>query len=154
MLNSIIKVSSTITAAATTDSDVSVDIPEDAGLWSIDGFIFCTGITGGVAAATLYQLKAELSFLSTNQFNSNDARGCLLELALSFYTENADNAASGIGAKTSQIHGKDFMKPIPVYAGERIHVHTHSSIAGLVGQFSFLLYLQTKGGGRRDCRRR
>ena len=151
MLDSIIKIAGTIPADQTKSDISSIDIPEDGFIWAMDGLIYCTGMADDITTADSMVLLAELSFLSTSQMGSNDARGELQEIGIAFY---AEDSLGGAGAKCSEVRATSLNKGIPVQAGERLHAHGYSNLPNLTGAFSFLLYLETKGGGRRATRGR
>lgn len=157
MLDSIIKVAGDIlatTPGVAIDDVAAIDIPEDGLIWSIDCMIYTTDFVDPVAGASAdYLMAAELSFLSTNQFASNDARGELQEIGISFQANSVNAEGGGLG-KTSEVRSTNFTKGIPVMAGERIHAHSFSSLANLTGAFRFLLFMESKGGARRSTRRR
>ena len=152
MIDSIIKIAGNIPAGNTTTNDISsVDIPEDGYIWALHGLLYMTVPPATNAVEDIILLLAELSFLSTNQLGANDARGELIEVGLSCYT---DSTANGTGQKVSENVVITLPKGIPVQAGERLHTHGHSNTTLVTGAFSFLLYLETKGGGRRATRGR
>ena len=125
-------------------SDVaSIDIPEDGEILSILGFVSGKGMD-----ADGDQAYAELSFLSTHQIESNDARGSILEVATRMSLGAAGVAKSNESVVISFTPGSG----IPLNAGERIHLHTFGS-TGVTPKATFMLYLST-GGARRARKRR
>ncbi len=145
-ISAIIKIAGTIPAGVTTNDIASIDIPEDGFIVNIGGTLIA--IDASVAAGTNYVIS-ELSFNSTNQISANDGRGTLAGMTVA----NTFFGTSG-GAKSSEIANLPMPEGIPVNSGERIHLHGISSIADLTGSAVFLLYLLSKGGGRRNIRRR
>ena len=147
-INTIIKVSGALPNAATTNSISSIDIPEDSEIVSIGGLIVTTVAQ---AAAGLWSAVAELSFLSTNQIGTNDARGAVAGIGVTFEIFGA-----AAGTKTSEQNALTFPEAIIVSAGERMHLHGITNLVGpgSVATATFLLYLRTKGGGRRRARLR
>lgn len=159
MSDTVIKVASTavIPVGVVTNSHAAIDIPEDGVLEAVSALIHATvagAETPAVGTEIAYILSAELSFLSTNQFNINDARGSIAEVHVSYHV-SADGTAGGPGSsKMSESSFLTLGKGLTVNAGERIHAHCSSNSATLTGRFVFVLYLSTKGGGRRSGRRR
>jgi len=130
-------------AGTSADSAASVDIPEDGDIVSIHGLCTASGITVETEQATI-----ELSFLSTNQITTNDARGSLMVLGLEAAADTAVGFA--IPAISEVINTPD---GIPVNAGERLHMHIRvSGSATLEGWFD--IYFRTKSITRRTRRRR
>ena len=155
-IDSIIKISGTVIAGATSNGIASVDIPEDGEIVCIGGVLTgdYTGAPAPRANSTL-RLVAELSFLSTNQIGANDARGAIAGLGVSMvelYGEAAETG--GGGGKISEMASICFHEGIIINAGERIYIHGFSSIADLGASATFLLYIKSKGGGRRSTKRR
>lgn len=139
------KITSVIVASATTNSAAAIDISQDSVITGIQGIIqgeYTTPATGSV------YVGAELSFLSTNQININDARGSLCEVVASGVILSTEG-----GYKLSECIYLSHLD-VNVAAGERIHLHTISSVANLVGQATFLLGLSATGVARRAPRRR
>lgn len=149
-IGSIIKIAGTIPAGlATTDARAQIDLPEDGYIWAIDSLIYFTlpPVTGS-AEVTAFML-AELSFLATNQLGANDARGELTEIGVAYTYDTA-----AMAAKASEIRSLTLSSPIPINAGERLFAHVHNNQANQTGAFSFLLFIENRGGGRRSVRRR
>ena len=138
-----IKIFGTGTTNQFTSDVSSIDIPEDGEILGIMGHISANGMN--LADDKVY---AELSFLSTHQIESNDARGSILEVMVQF-----GMLSSGAGP-ASQMITLSFIpgSGIPVNAGERIHLHTFAS-NGPVPKGTFMIYLSS-GGARRSSRRR
>lgn len=152
-IDTIIKVVATIPAdnSNAVSGLASIDIPEDGLITCIGGAI--SGIySPGVAVQTSQslQLTAELSFLSTSQIGVNDSRGSIagITVANTFLFSEVTETGGG-GAKMSEMG--DICPPggIIIQAGERIHLHGLSNWPNLVGTAVFVLYITTKGGGRR-----
>jgi len=141
-IDSIIKVFGTGDISTTTNDVAAIDIPEDGLILGVMGTV--SGAVGDEG-----ELQAELSFLSTNQFQVNDARASIMEV-----NHMAGNlTTSGIPEGSTQIW-MSIPDGIPVSAGERIHMHTRAS-TGNTPTGSFQLYLTfTPGTGRRSQRRR
>ena len=155
-IDTIIKISGTIPANTTTNDIAALDIPEDGEILCIAGIITGTYEPAAAAGANItLRLLSELSFLSTNQIAVNDSRGAIAGLGVAtllFFSEAAETG--GGGAKLSEV--ADICPPegIAVNAGERIHLHGLSSDTNLTGTTTYLLYLKTRGGGRRAVKRR
>lgn len=131
-----------LSVTGSADDIASIDVPED-------GFI--VGLLMSIIDATLASgenVVSEVSFLSTSQNTSNDARGLIGMLSM------------GVGVVTTSGNGQaaqslflNFGDGIPVNAGERIHLHTDITGAPSAGLRN-ALYFSTKGGGRRSAKRR
>ena len=123
------------------DSVVSIDMPEDGEIIAISGTI--SDDTMVIAE----RVRIEISFLSTSQFNSNDARGAIFMMSLGSITTTGGSSAHANHAVSFGGDG------IPINAGERIHMH--ASITGSpAAEAEVLLYIKLKGGARRSTRRR
>ncbi len=156
-LNTIIKISGTIPADATTNDIASIDIPED-------GFISCIGgailgryepTVGSVNFNKSVEVVGELSFLSTNQIGSNDARGTIAGLGVSASLVFGLATEDGAGmAKLSEQDSLCFGEGILINAGERLHLHGFSNLPLLTASLTFILYIKATGGGRRPAKRR
>lgn len=156
-IDTIIKVSGTVLANATTNDIAAIDVPEDGQIMCIGGLIL--GIYTIDPAAVLdsqsVQIAAELSFLSTNQIGINDSRGAIAGIGASSFLGFAEVAATGGGgASFSEQNSLCIEGGIDVNAGERIHLHGYSSLALLTATATFILYMKTRGGGRRASKRR
>ena len=139
---STIKIFGVGTVSVFTNSVAAIDIPEDGEIVAIVGTVQGMGM-GADDTAT-----AELSFLSTNQIDTNDARGSILEVS----TRTGAVSTNG-QAKSSDNIALSIPDGLPVNAGERVHLHTRGS-AAVTPEGVFTLYLRTTGGGRRVGRRR
>lgn len=140
-INSIITVAfSGITATAA--SVANVDMPEDAEIVAISSRISDNTLL------TTESIRTQLSFLSSSQIDTNDARGVIFETQLTAGTLQTNGFIRG-----DANHAISLPDGIPVNAGERIHMHVN--VTGTPnGSATFILYLRTKGGGRRSVRRR
>lgn len=129
-------------AAATADSLASLDI-------QLDGEINAIHMTGKCAGADGLNdgFNAEVSFLSSNSFTSNDTRGSLMiiQSELGFLTTGGHNGS--VNAQVSSLF-------IPVSAGERIHLHMQLNGAPTGVNVHCFLYVQDKGIARASSRRR
>lgn len=127
---------------AATDDCASLDI-------QIDGIITAihmTALAMGVNAAD-EGLYAECSFLSTNTFSANDARGSLMIIEV---VSGMLTSGMGMMAANASIASLE----IPVAAGERIHMHI-SDIGTLSSRNAHaFLYVLDKGTPRIPGRRR
>lgn len=155
-VDSIIKIVGTVPSNATTDAISSIDIPEDGEILTVLGYI--TGIYEPAAAAGAnisLRLATELSFLSSNQISTNDARGSIAEVRTGctyFFSEAVETG--GGGGKLSEQSVMVLNQGIPVFGGERIYMHGFSSDADLTADAAFMIYMKTRGGGRRASKRR
>lgn len=144
-MGNIIKISGTVIANATTNGLASIDAPNDAVITGVQAILTGEWTT---PASDSVNIVGELSFLSTNQINVNDSRGSLMEISVAgamLSTEGGHGLAS-----TLFMGGLD----IPLNAGERLHIHSFSSAANLVGILTFLLHTQVVNTARRSVRRR
>ena len=156
-IDSIIKVSGAIAANDTDQNDIAaIDIPEDGEILAVGGILIGDYDPGPAASANFtIALIAELSFLSTNQFGANDARGTIAGIGCTCILHWSEAAETGgAGGKLSEFGNITFPEGITVNAGERIHLHGSSSLTDATAVASFLLYLKTKGGARRARSRR
>lgn len=129
------------TSAVTADDIAAIDIPED-------GEIVGALLNMSSDDATLGERATlELSFNSTNQLFSNDARGSLATLS------DLAKGGTGVVGYASAIYLNFSADPVPVAAGERMHSHVIMSAAHTI-LFDIILFLKGKGGGRRSVRRR
>ena len=138
-----IKIAGAGTVSVTSNSVVQIDIPEDGEILAISGFVDGSGMD-----ALNDKAVAELSFLSTNQIEVNDARGSILETAVRVAGNTGGFAKGSEHVTLSFTPGSG----IPVSAGERIHMHTFGS-TGVTPNGNFMLYLSA-GGAKRARRRR
>ena len=126
--------------AASADSVVNVDVPEDGAIEAV-----VATISDSTLLAT-EGVTAELSFLSSNQLATNDARGIIYSIVLFAGGTTGRN-------KSSEITSVSFPGGIPVAAGERIHMHVNV-VGAPSARCTFIMYMSTKGGGRRSRARR
>ena len=155
-IDTIIKVSGAITANSTQNDIASIDIPEDGEILCVGGVILGIYSPSPSTFANFGpQLSAELSFLSTNQIGANDARGTIAGIAVSgFILFSETTETGGGGCKLSEQASICPPEGITIQAGERIHLHGVSNAANLTATATFLLYIKTRGGGRRAVKRR
>lgn len=110
------------------DDAASVDVQADGNINAIHGTLY------GDLDADGESIVAELSFLSTNTFLVNDARGSLFTLGGQMSLTTSGVAFTGLNDSISGIK-------IPVSQGERIHLHI-SSTAGVSGDCFMYLYVE------------
>ncbi len=128
--------------AASTDSVASLDIQLDGVITSM----LMTGMCAGVNALD-EGMQAEISFLSSNTFGSNDVRGSLMTMQI-----RSGMLTSGMGNMCDNINISSVN--IPVNAGERIHLHIRDA-GTLTGRVVHAyLYVEDKGVSRLSSRRR
>lgn len=99
-------------ASTTTDSMVSIDVPEDGKIVGVHLNLRAPNMEAGKYA------QVELSFLSTSQTSSNDARGVIARTVIATSLLNTNGLASGHGNEAYS-----FKSGLPVNAGERLHLH-------------------------------
>ena len=124
-----------------TDDVSSIDVPEDGEIMGILIDLFSP------AMASADGMQAEVSFLSSSQFTTNDARGIISRCSLATNTASTSGQA-GAHNSTHMM----FMKGISVNAGERIHLHFETDAAVLC-KIHALLVFKFKGGVRAPRRR-
>lgn len=110
------------------DSAATIDVPDDG---TIENVIFT------VAAKSLDAdgdgAQGELNFGSTNQMTTNDARAVIAHAAVSVGDiQTAENTRSEATVKQT------FPDGLPVFAGERIHLHW-KALGGGVALFTLAL---------------
>lgn len=142
MIDEIVRVAANASGGAQNDL-ASVDMIQDGKIMAV-----AAHLTPKNPGSSDESLRAELSFLSTNQIQSNDARGsiCKIEEEIVF--------ATGVGR---QSFGRslffEFPGGIPVNAGERIHLHSSGS-TGADAEITFDMYVDFVGSGSRGASRR
>ena len=109
--NTIIKMDGGQTAQ---DSAATIDVPDDGLLMGCKLIIAASGFgTGG-----LY-MRAELSFASTNAFDSNDTRA-----TFNYIHVESDDIQTAENSVAHHESNMIFPDGIRVFAGERLHLHT------------------------------
>lgn len=126
---------------ATADDAAAVDIPEDGRIsaiqWGANAELNASGES----------FIAELSFLSTNLFTQNDARGMI-----SVIRSEAGLLTSGMGITAMNL--QVLIEDLRVAGGERIHLHVNVS-SGVAFDVACLIHLETgRALPRRSARRR
>ncbi len=127
-------------AAGSTDSAAQLDIVEDGKIQTIAW----SGAPLGMDALN-DEFRAEVSFSSTNNLNSNDVRQAISEVGAG---QNFLTSGGGAVMINHTIGGLN----INVIAGERIHLHAFTS-TGVIGRLSCFLYIADGSGGRTRTRR-
>lgn len=113
-------------SATPADNAASIDVPQDGRLVGVDW-------TMTVAASGAdFSVLGEISFASTSQFSSNDARASITTCAV-----NSDLTTSG--AAVGMANKYVMLPEIPVSTGERIYLHT-SGTAIVVGTRAHLYF--------------
>lgn len=124
------------------DDAASLDI-------QIDGEIEAILMSADVAGADALNdgVIAEVSFLSTNGFGSNDVRGSLMTVQCrqNFLTSGGGNMATNMAVGGISI---------PVAAGERVHLHILDRGSPTSRSVHAYLYVRDKGTARVLTRRR
>ena len=124
------------------DATASIDIPADGVLVGIDW----AGIFGALDTVD-DQAEAELSFNSTNQRTTNDARAAISSIKM-----NMTGLTSGFGPGAINKF-VDLKDGLPVMGGERIYMHVLTS-AGVTVNVSAILYFRFRSVRRAATRRR
>ena len=129
------------TATASSDDVASIDVPEDGELM---GVVMCISNAAMVAAK---RSAIELSFLSSSQFTTNDARGVIGFVEITTSALNTNGLA-----KSNETQSFIFHKGLSVNAGERIHLHFLTTDTSTAVMNAFLIF-KFKGGVRAARRR-
>jgi len=128
-------------AGGTENGVAQVDIPQDGFILGIDwdANVFLN------AAAEFF--KAELSFIATNQLQTNDVRGRISSISASMHL-----LTSGVGVISVQKYVD--IKELNVSGGERLFLHFDAT-ASLGGDVRCNVHFEMRGGStRRSARRR
>ncbi len=123
------------------DSSATIDVQLDGEIQSILMTTDCSG-----ADALNDGMRAELSFLSTNSFGTNDTRGSLMMIhnRMGILTQGGGNMDNNFSVSGLEV---------PVNAGERLHLHI-SHQGGATGTCHAYVYIRDKGVTRTPPRRR
>lgn len=132
------------TTAATADDVAAVDVPQDGHIENI-----YLNTRGGGMDALNDDYNVELSFASSNTFGNNDARISILQLSEVQQFLTSGGGANGLTVWLNAID-------IPVFAGERLHVHVNMGGGTTAVRGEIYLYYRTRGSAppRRSARRR
>lgn len=132
---------------ATADAVASIDIPEDGQITGVDWDIHSTGASGSFVDDD--SMEVQLSFLATNQFATNDARGTVSTISMGMGTLTT---SGNVGGMHGQKHVA-FDPGIEVSGGERLHLH--SKEGGTADcQVRCMIHLLVRTTKRRARRRR
>ena len=130
--------------SGTGDGVASLDVPEDGEIMGIDW-----DMVGTAGFQSADAIQAQLSFLASSQFVTNDARGAISSCGLAVGLVSTNGTGGGI-------HAQKFVsmeEGLNVSGGERLHLH-----ALLVGvattETRCLVHLKTKRTAARRSRRR
>jgi len=129
--------------AASGDAIASLDIPEDG---FITGIEWCVNAINGFASEDA--LVLQLSFLSTNQFNQNDARGVISNCQISAGTITTNGLMGVVGTFFSA-----FSEGLDVSGGERLHLHAQETGTATI-DVHVLVHLSSRRRTVRRTRRR
>ncbi len=130
--------------AATANAVAQVDIPEDGAIVGVD---WTMAMSSGLLDAD--SMAAQLSFISTAQFATNDARGAISHIAIGVGTLTT----SGVAGVTANKF-VSFIEPLTVASGERLYLHSKESGTAQVDCWA-IIHLKTRiGTVRRSQRRR
>lgn len=128
-------------SGGTEDAAASVDIPRD-------GFI--TGIEWDANAdldADTERFRAELSFIATNQFATNDVRGRISSVSVQISLTTSGIATAFLQKWVGPLN-------LRVAGGERLYLHLFGT-SGLASEARCNVHLDTgTGAERRSARRR
>ena len=137
------KIVVSVLAAGVGDSTVAVDVPQDAVIENV-----FWNFHGSDMDALDDGYTVELSFASSNTLTNNDSRISIFEISESQQFLTSGGGANGVWGF---LPGLD----IPVFGGERLHVHTAVSGGTSAINGSLYLYYRTRGAPpRRTARRR
>ena len=127
--------------SADTDDVSAFDVPEDGVIKGYQIDMQAPSMTSGKG------MQTEISFLSTSQFITNDARGLIgrCSMATAVVTVEGGSNAQGYASQV-------FDKGITVAAGERVHLHFETTDSVLC-RIHVLLIFEFKGGIRATRRR-
>lgn len=128
--------------AVTADDIAAVDVPQDA---MIESILFVVTTEG--ADALDDGARVELSFGSSNTFNVNDSRLSIAEVEV-----NQSFLTTGGGPTNNHVWMG--MINIPVFAGERIHLHADVNGGTSTRVRVFIYYSIGRGAPRRRSVRR
>lgn len=132
-----------VNAGATADDVAAIDVPADGFIESIFWHVRGTGMD-----ALDDTVRFELSFGSSSTFNTNDSRISILDVSV---TQQFLTSGGGVQGESGFMGNVN----IPVFAGERIHVHYTESGTPSSGTFHAYLYYSARGAApRRSTRRR
>ncbi len=129
------------TATASTDDISAIDVPEDGDLMGVVMHIRNPSMGAGNHST------AELSFLSSSQFTTNDARGLIAGVTVSLSALNTNGLAMSSNSQAYIFH-----KGLNVNAGERIHMHLLTTDTTSVVILAHMIF-KFKGGVRAIRRR-
>ena len=129
-------------AGGTQDALAMIDVPQDGFLIGIDWDLSCDLDIDGET------VTAELSFIATNQNNTNDVRGRLSSIS------SRAVVLTAVGGHMVSIQKWLGSFDIAIAGGERMFLRV-SATAGVVGEVRCNLYIDFTGGTtRRSARRR
>jgi len=123
------------------DALAAIDIPQDGVLIGIDWDLAAN------FDADSEDVAAELSFIATNQLQTNDVRGRISSIS----AEAVVLTAVGINSVSIQKWLGSF--DLPLSGGERLYVHLVSD-SGVTGNVRCNLFYDQSGTMRRSARRR
>jgi len=128
-------------AGGVQDGVAQIDIPQDGFILGLDWDVMAF-----LNAATEF-FKAELSFIATNQLQTNDVRGRISSISTSMHLLTS-------GANTNSIQKYVDIKELNVAGGERLFLHFDGS-ASTGGDVRCNVHFEMRGGStRRSARRR
>lgn len=118
----------------------TIDVPFDGSIssvnWSLNAALDATG----------EDITAELSYIATNQIQTNDARGVIC-------TITAKQEVITQGGGNTGVNHQVFFRDLRVFAGERLHMNVIAD-AGVASQILAEIHLETRAAPTRAQRRR
>lgn len=124
----------------TENSVASVDIPFDGSISSIEWALAADTDADGD------EIDVELSFISTRQTTTNDARGIISNNLSRFVLVTS-------GASQVNVNRQQFFEDLRVAGGERLHMHINAD-AGVTSNVVCNIHLESRTAPRRAQRRR
>ncbi len=130
--------------SSTADAVASIDIPQNGKIVGIDW-----SVRGEGFAADADLVEYDLSFVSTNQRTTNDARGTISSIMLGV---SAATAAALVATYANKY--VDLKDGISVSAGERLYLHLSASTNATASVICMVHFRFGASTARRTARRR
>lgn len=128
------------------DAIASVDIPEDGAIVAVDWSLIKASTATWVDDDSML---VQLSFISTSQFTTNDARGSISVCGMSIGTLTTSGNAPVVAQKFCA-----FPEDLDVSGGERIYLHALEAGAASADIHCHIHLKTRRGSTRRSARRR
>ena len=129
-------------ATGSADSIASADIVENGKIRAVSWVPLLQGMN-----AEDDFIRVELSFGSSNTFNTNDVRQSIHAFCA------VVQGLITVGVGPTQSNGGVDDLDLDVVAGERLHLHSSISAAGVSGEVSCYIYVDDKSGTKTRARR-